>query len=52
MARNQPKVLASYSVSDAVSTYYLYTKYVHPFIFALCTIIPLSPDDVNSLIFL
>nr|CAD2190862.1 unnamed protein product [Meloidogyne enterolobii] len=47
MARNQPKVLANYSVSDAVSTYYLYTKYVHPFIFALCTIIPLSPDDVS-----
>ncbi|KAL3113616.1 hypothetical protein niasHT_010645 [Heterodera trifolii] len=46
MARNQPNVLASYSVSDAVSTYYLYTKYVHPFIFALCTIIPLGPDDV------
>ncbi|KAL7072166.1 hypothetical protein ACQ4LE_008340, partial [Meloidogyne hapla] len=46
MAKNQPKVLANYSVSDAVSTYYLYTKYVHPFIFALCTIIPLSPDDV------
>jgi DNA polymerase epsilon subunit 1 len=21
-------------------------KYVHPFIFSLCTIIPLSPDDV------
>uniref|UniRef100_A0A914I899 DNA polymerase epsilon catalytic subunit n=1 Tax=Globodera rostochiensis TaxID=31243 RepID=A0A914I899_GLORO len=46
MARNQPNVLASYSVSDAVSTYYLYIKYVHPFIFALCTIIPLGPDDV------
>uniref|UniRef100_A0A0M3KHJ2 DNA polymerase epsilon catalytic subunit n=1 Tax=Anisakis simplex TaxID=6269 RepID=A0A0M3KHJ2_ANISI len=24
----------------------LYMKYVHPFIFALCTIIPLGPDDV------
>ena len=47
MARHQPKTLANYSVSDAVSTYYLYMKYVHPFIFALCTIIPLSPDDVN-----
>jgi DNA polymerase epsilon subunit 1 len=23
-----------------------YMKYVHPFIFALCTIIPLGPDDV------
>uniref|UniRef100_A0A915M8J6 DNA polymerase epsilon catalytic subunit n=1 Tax=Meloidogyne javanica TaxID=6303 RepID=A0A915M8J6_MELJA len=48
MAKNQPKVLANYSVSDAVSTYYLYTKYVHPFIFALCTIIPLSPDDTRD----
>ena len=33
-------------VSDAVATYYLYMKYVNPFIFALCTIIPLGPDDV------
>uniref|UniRef100_A0A7E4VKY8 DNA polymerase epsilon catalytic subunit n=1 Tax=Panagrellus redivivus TaxID=6233 RepID=A0A7E4VKY8_PANRE len=46
MAKHQPQTLASYSVSDAVSTYYLYMKYVHPFIFALCTIIPLGPDDV------
>ena len=29
-----------------MATYYLYMKYVHPFIFALCTIIPLGPDDV------
>ena len=27
-------------------TYYLYLKYVHPFILALCTIVPLSPDEV------
>ncbi|XP_071842243.1 DNA polymerase epsilon catalytic subunit A-like isoform X1 [Apostichopus japonicus] len=46
MASEQPQVLASYSVSDAVATYYLYMKYVHPFIFALCTIIPLEPDEV------
>ena len=39
-------MLASYSVSDAVATYYLYMKYVHPFIFSLCNIIPLTPDDV------
>lgn len=38
--------MASYSVSDAVATYYLYLKYVHPFIFALCTIIPMEPDEV------
>ncbi|KJH52429.1 hypothetical protein DICVIV_01406 [Dictyocaulus viviparus] len=46
MAREEPQSLANYSVSDAVATYYLYMKYVHPFVFALCTIIPLGPDDV------
>ena len=45
-ARERPQTLAEYSVSDAVATYYLYMKYVHPFIFSLCTIIPLNPDDV------
>ena len=39
--------MASYSVSDAVSTYYLYMTYVHPFIFSLATIIPLPPDEVR-----
>jgi DNA polymerase epsilon subunit 1 len=29
-----------------VATYYLYMKYVHPFTYALCTIIPLEPDEV------
>ncbi|CAL8098256.1 unnamed protein product [Calicophoron daubneyi] len=46
MARESPRELANYSVSDAVATYYLYMKYVHPFVFALCTILPLNPDDV------
>lgn len=46
MAAEEPQALCNYSVSDAVATYYLYMKYVHPFIFALCTIIPLGPDDV------
>ncbi|KZC07383.1 PREDICTED: DNA polymerase epsilon catalytic subunit A [Dufourea novaeangliae] len=46
LAAEEPKTLASYSVSDAVATYYLYQKYVHPFIFALCTIIPMEPDEV------
>nr|XP_026494308.1 DNA polymerase epsilon catalytic subunit A [Vanessa tameamea] len=46
MASEQPQVLSNYSVSDAVATYYLYMKYVHPFIFALCTIIPLEPDEI------
>ena len=45
-AHEQPHTLASYSVSDAVATYYLYMKYVHPFIFSLCNIIPLNPDEV------
>lgn len=44
-ASEHPQILAEYSVSDAVATYYLYMKYVHPFIFSLCTILPLSPDD-------
>src|ERR1700709_1603020 len=44
-ASERPQTLAEYSVSDAVATYYLYMKYVHPFIFSLCTIIPLNPDD-------
>jgi len=39
-------MLAEYSVSDAVATYYLYTKHIHDFIFALCTIIPMTPDEV------
>ncbi|KAF3780559.1 DNA polymerase epsilon catalytic subunit A [Nymphaea thermarum] len=45
-AMEQPQTMASYSVSDAVSTYYLYMTYVHPFIFSLATIIPMSPDEV------
>lgn len=38
--------MSSYSVSDAVSTYYLYMTYVHPFIFSLATILPMPPDEV------
>lgn len=45
-AQERPQIMAEYSVSDAVATYYLYMKYVHPFIFSLCTIIPLNPDEV------
>ena len=44
------QVLSNYSVSDAVATFYLYQEYVHPFIFALCTIIPMEPDEVMSTI--
>ncbi|VFQ71576.1 unnamed protein product [Cuscuta campestris] len=45
-ARERPQMMASYSVSDAVATYYLYMTYVHPFIFSLATIIPMPPDEV------
>jgi DNA polymerase epsilon subunit 1 len=45
-AAEKPQILAQYSVSDAVATYYLYMKYVHPFTYSLCNIIPLHPDDV------
>jgi DNA polymerase epsilon subunit 1 len=45
-AQERPVHMATYSVSDAVATYYLYEKYVHSFIFSLCTIIPMGPEDV------
>ena len=45
-ATEKPVHMATYSVSDAVATYYLYEKYVHMFIFSLCTIIPMGPEDV------
>ncbi|KOM50575.1 hypothetical protein LR48_Vigan08g140200 [Vigna angularis] len=45
-AKEKPQMMASYSVSDAVATYYLYKTYVHPFIFSLATIIPMPPDEV------
>ena len=45
-AVEDPFYMASYSVSDAVSTYYLYMKYVHLFIYSLCTVLPLNAEDV------
>lgn len=48
LASEEPAILANYSVSDAVATFYLYQKYIHPFIFALCTIIPMEPDEVRK----
>ena len=45
-AIEKPQLMSSYSVSDAVATYYLYMKYVHGFIFSLATVIPMSPDEV------
>jgi len=48
-AKSKPNELAVYSASDALSTYYLYKKMIHDFIFALCTIIPTFPDEVLRL---
>lgn len=45
-AREDPQKLASYSVSDAVATYYLYTKFVHPHIFSISSIIPLPTVQI------
>ena len=45
-ARTNPQGLASYSVSDALSTFYLFKKYIQDFIFALCTVIPTHGDEV------
>lgn len=47
LAMEEPQTMASYSVSDAVATYYLYMTYIHPFIFSLCNIIPMPPDEVS-----
>ena len=44
--RDRPARMASYSISDAMEVYYFYNKYVHIFIFSLCNIIPLGPEDV------
>ena len=45
-ASERPHEMARYSVSDAVCTYFLYTKNVHLFVYFLCNISPLSPDVV------
>lgn len=45
-ARERPQELATYSVSDAVATYYLFKKYVQAFVFSLCGIIPMNSGDV------
>ncbi|KAK2196352.1 bifunctional DNA polymerase epsilon [Babesia duncani] len=46
LALSNPQKLAVYSVSDAVITYYLYMKFIHNFVLALCFILPLQPNDV------
>jgi hypothetical protein len=45
-AQERPVHMATYSVSDAMATYYLYEKYVHSFIFSHCSIIPMGLEDV------
>lgn len=45
-AKEDPQRLASYSVSDAVATYYLYIKYVHPHVFSISSIIPLPTVQI------
>ena len=45
-AQHFPQQLCSYSVSDALATYYLYKLMIHDFILALCTIIPTYPDEI------
>lgn len=46
MAQSDPQRLAEYSISDSFATYQLYISNIHDYIFALCTIVPLAPDDV------
>jgi len=46
MAKDDPKKLCAYSVSDALATFFLYKLMIHDFIYALCTIIPTFPDEV------
>lgn len=43
LAMSDPDRMASYSVSDSVATYFLYTKYVQPHVFSICSLIPLPP---------
>lgn len=45
-AKERPQHLCAYSVSDALSTYYIYKLMIHDFVFALCSIIPTFPDEV------
>jgi DNA polymerase epsilon subunit 1 len=45
-AYSKPQILSEYSVSDAVATFYLYTKLVSNFINSLGIIVPLNPDEL------
>lgn len=46
MAREESQKFAEYSISDSCATYFIYKLHIHDFILALCTIIPLNPDEV------
>ncbi|KNH09590.1 DNA replication licensing factor [Perkinsela sp. CCAP 1560/4] len=46
LAKRFPQRMASYSISDVVATGELFLKYIQPFTFSLCTIIPYAPQKV------
>lgn len=46
LAKEEPRKMTDYSVSDAVATFYLYMQHIHTFVFSLCTILPMYLDDV------
>ncbi|EOB12107.1 DNA polymerase epsilon catalytic subunit A [Nosema bombycis CQ1] len=45
IALNDPDRMAKYSVSDAVATYFIATKFVINHIYTLCSLVPFSPYD-------
>ncbi|KAH3682890.1 hypothetical protein WICPIJ_006146 [Wickerhamomyces pijperi] len=45
-AYSKPQLLAEYSVSDAVATFYLFRKIIVNFIISLGIIVPLNPDEL------
>jgi hypothetical protein len=46
LAKEDPSILARYSVSDVVATYTLFEKYIKEFVMGLSSFIPLNPDDI------
>ncbi|KAF9765064.1 DNA polymerase epsilon catalytic subunit A [Nosema granulosis] len=49
MAQNNPDAMAKYSVSDAVATYFLFTKFVLPHVYSLASLVPYPPHEVSCL---
>lgn len=49
MAQRDPETMALYSVSDAVATYFIFTKFVLPHIFSLSSLLPYPPHEVMYL---